>query len=194
MKNMIDPRGYAESKQRGFTLIELLVVIAIIALLSSVVLASLSSARVKARDATRLSNVNQIKTALALYIAAHGTYPKRNTAQTDVTQSCGGNSAWCGLVTDLAPYIQLPTDPNPGANAYRYYYDSDSGNNYQTYGFMVRMEDPGNYSHATGDKGYYNSGGNYYEVGQHPTYCRNKYTGTNGNWWGGQTTVCVGGN
>ncbi len=61
--------------QKGFTLIELLVVIAIIGILSSVVLVSLNSARVKARDAKRISDVGSIQQALALYYDSHGNYP-----------------------------------------------------------------------------------------------------------------------
>ncbi|QSH39707.1 type II secretion system protein [Candidatus Kaiserbacteria bacterium] len=55
-----------QKSQRGFTLIELLVVIAIIGMLSSVVLASLNSARESARDARRLADIRQIQTALEL--------------------------------------------------------------------------------------------------------------------------------
>lgn len=62
--------------RRGFTLIELLVVISIISLLSSVVLASLNTARTKARDSLRIQNIRSLITAIALYQNDHnGNYP-----------------------------------------------------------------------------------------------------------------------
>lgn len=61
-------------EQQGFTLIELLVVIAIIGILSSVVLASLNSARQKSRDARRISDVGQIQLALELYFDDNQEY------------------------------------------------------------------------------------------------------------------------
>jgi len=61
--------------KRGFTLIELLVVIAIIGILSSVVLASLNSARQKSRDARRVSDIKQMQLALELSFDSNGTYP-----------------------------------------------------------------------------------------------------------------------
>lgn len=59
----------------GFSLIEILVVIAIIAILSSIVLASLSSARARGRDGRRVSDVKQLQLALALYYDANRVFP-----------------------------------------------------------------------------------------------------------------------
>ncbi len=60
---------------RGFTLVELLVTISIIALLAVGVILSFQHQRAKARDALRLANLNQFKTALALYHSEVGLYP-----------------------------------------------------------------------------------------------------------------------
>jgi len=70
MKNYLTRKNYSA----GFTLIELLVVIAIIGILSSVVLASLNSARTKGRDARRMSDLHNIQLALELYYNKYGTY------------------------------------------------------------------------------------------------------------------------
>ncbi len=64
-----------DGKKFGFTLIELLVVVAIIGLISSVVMASLSSARKKSRDARRLMDMKQIRIALELYYNTYNQYP-----------------------------------------------------------------------------------------------------------------------
>lgn len=67
-----------ESNNKGFTLIELLVVISIIGMLSSVVMAGLTSARKKARATKFVSEMNQLKTAFELYRTDKGSYPFAN--------------------------------------------------------------------------------------------------------------------
>lgn len=71
-----------ENSKRGFTLIELLVVIAVIGILASVVMASLNSARTKARDSKRLSEFKGVSTALQLYYDTHNTYPANKAPYT----------------------------------------------------------------------------------------------------------------
>lgn len=57
---------------KGFTLIELLVVIAIIGILSSVVLASLNTARNKGKDASAKSSISSIRAAMEIYYNGTG--------------------------------------------------------------------------------------------------------------------------
>jgi type II secretion system protein G len=98
-------------KYRGFTLIELLVVISIIGLLATIVMVSLNSARGKARDARRASDMQQIQKALELYLADNGQYPV-------ATCPCG-SGGWETSDVDpnqfmeyLAPYMsKVPVDP-----------------------------------------------------------------------------------
>ncbi|MEI6042244.1 MAG: type II secretion system protein [bacterium] len=67
------------SKNRAFTLIELLVVMAIISLLSSLVLNSLASARMKANDTKITEDLRQFKIAAELYYNDNHTYPSGYT-------------------------------------------------------------------------------------------------------------------
>lgn len=62
-------------KSKGFTLIELLVVIAIFALIANVTMISLNKAKRESRDAKRLANINQLRSALHLYSTENLSYP-----------------------------------------------------------------------------------------------------------------------
>jgi len=109
--------------QKAFTLIELLVVISIIGILATLVAANLNSARSRARDAERKSDIKNIETALRIYYNDKGSYPANDgtyhmKACDPGTNSCGWGGEW-NIATII--YMQtLPEDPLSPTQDYRY--------------------------------------------------------------------------
>ena len=107
----------------GFTLIELLVVISIIALLSSIVLTSLNSARAKARDAKKREEIHSIQAALYLYYDANGRMPTQHDPNAD-------SDTQANFLDDLitAGFLKTkPVSPTSPTTPYQYY-DYGAGN------------------------------------------------------------------
>ncbi|HTK04309.1 MAG TPA: prepilin-type N-terminal cleavage/methylation domain-containing protein [Candidatus Eisenbacteria bacterium] len=123
------------AQQEGFTLVELLVVIAIIGILATIAVVALGDARGKARDTKRVTDVQGINTALALYYADNNGYP----ADTDVELGTGNFRALCtggwkatcamGDTTymGLVPARALPQDGSCSVAENRYIYNAATG-------------------------------------------------------------------
>jgi general secretion pathway protein G len=89
-------------RQKGFTLIELLVVIAILGILVVAGLVSLNSARVKARDSQRKTDLRAVSQAMDLYYTDKGAYPVAAGFGDIVTE----------LMTSTPPYLnKVVKDP-----------------------------------------------------------------------------------
>ena len=115
-------------KSEGFTLIELLVVIAIIGVLSTLILLQLNVARAKARDAKRIADINQLRTAVELHFDDRGgSYPG--------AQLCAPTSAGCQIATgplnydrgNIADYLSAQVVPRDPLNKANYKYAWGSG-------------------------------------------------------------------
>jgi len=113
--------------KKGFTLIELLVVIAIIGLLSSIVFASISTAREKANATKTKVQAQEITKAVELSRLSNGTLPiQTDSSQTmrDIVESVSSSP----LKTAIQEYYSgpIPEIPsNVGGDNNEYYYISD---------------------------------------------------------------------
>lgn len=100
-------------REKGFTLIELLVVIAIIGILSSVVLASLNTARSKGNDAKIKANLSGLRTAAEIY------YDNTSSTYGVSTDSCAAGM-FADTTSGMSRYIASFTSPSCHSNGTAY--------------------------------------------------------------------------
>jgi len=102
--------------KKGFTLIELLIVLAIIGILVTISSFALQEARRSARDARRKSDLEQIRSAIALYRSDCGEYPLSLTFSSplvgdDSSLSCSSSNVYIS---------EVPNDPQEPDRNYFY--------------------------------------------------------------------------
>jgi prepilin-type N-terminal cleavage/methylation domain-containing protein/prepilin-type processing-associated H-X9-DG protein len=120
------PQG-EEEKTRGFTLVELLVVIGIIAVLISVLLPSLNSAREAARQVKCLSNLRQVNMAFLMFANEHkGQLPQMGGEREPEVITIDGTPRnvsvrWFGGYYDASVVGNGTTIPSPVAANAKYY-------------------------------------------------------------------------
>ena len=138
-----------QTMKKGFTLIELLVVITIIGILATGAVTTFTSQMQKARDTTRITDINAMKSAVEQVYQDTGEYPHTDE-----------------FFSDVSVYMErLPSDPkhaqpcNSGATAVECAYayitgPDDNGILYGEYELSTAFENSGNrWSRAEGDSG-----------------------------------------
>lgn len=110
-----------DNKIGGFTLLEVLVVVAIFTILASIILAAMSGAKARARDARRKEDLNEIRKAIELYQSNNQELPGISGAP-NCLSGCDSTQVqpWIpGLTSDYIPVVSM--DPSNGATSkYRY--------------------------------------------------------------------------
>lgn len=122
--------------KRGFTLIELLISMAILAILATIGFGSFQTARLKAADAKKKSDLSTIAKGLEAYVNDHRSYPVSSGGKI----TCGDSNGVCDwgepLTDGTSIYVaELPTPTTA------YVYVSD-GTTYTIYTRLENTQDP----------------------------------------------------
>lgn len=115
-----------EELKKKFSLFELLLVIGILGVLSTFSIILIGNAREKARDAARLEDMTEIKTALELYFNDTNKYPeaKEPVVLGSGNFDCLASSGWAAIGCDTSYLADVPANPTPGGVPYRYSSDT----------------------------------------------------------------------
>lgn len=131
--------------KHGFTLIELLIVIAIVAILTALVTTNLQSARSRARDVRRKSDLRSIEQSIRLYYNDTTSFPTSGTSYE--INGCEGESScsWGGPFANASTIYMssLPFDPSSSdTNTITYQYYSDSDDRFMLVAKLENLSDP----------------------------------------------------
>lgn len=121
------------AQRKGFTLVEMLVAVAILALLSAIVLASMNEAKKKARDAQRVSDLQQIQVGTRMYRDFFST----STLPSVPSGEIFGDGA--GFDTVLTPYLPGTIKDPINSGTTRYYYNSAYGDCNGTHAVLIAL-------------------------------------------------------
>ncbi len=134
---------FVSNKKSGFTLVEVAVAVGIVAVLSTVVIASVQEGRKKAHDAQRISDLQQVQVALRLYKDENDGYPTGPSGwEYSEGVEIGVGSSFDDLLAEyLSKSVKDPMGPvsflnefllktahagvSMDVNPYTYYYDSE---------------------------------------------------------------------
>lgn len=122
--------GMWKKQEAGFTILEILIVLAVFGLLVTLTGLSVRSARMRMRDAARVSDVSVLRSALGQYWLEKATYPVSSGVNLGQPGTNTDKFSAAGFVSKGDPgapvYLSsVPTGPKP--NEYYRYHGSGAG-------------------------------------------------------------------
>jgi len=158
------------TSNNGLTLIELLVVIVIMGVISTIGFGQYRKSQLKARDAQRKGDLDNIARALEMYYNDHESFPGDSDdsgfIEVDTGDGAVDDLAWGETfeTTEVVYMKTLPEDPN---DDYSYCYESDAqGSFFKLFAILENTDDADFYGDPSDPSSGYSCGGDqYYRYG-----------------------------